>query len=393
MASPRSFFAVTVVTVGMGALAGSLNGCDDPSSELSGGRVGRPGTTGSSGTGGSSGGAAGSAELKAMFQKVEPELTKTCGGANGQCHVNGTYPGSPPRFLAPDAYTSIKAYPGIVVKDVTSSAILLKPQHEGPGLTPDSDLEKGVREWLEAESLALSSVRLPSTGPITLQNGANDIDLTPAVTPGANLSGVHLKFNASLVGNILSLSNMRLSPAAGSGVHISKPRFVKIRGGAEVPDPADSFSNTDQTVAGGVETPLAPGSALFSSDGWTPFSFTSDQIRIEVDKLEPGTPTVVTGPTVCKNPAAFAANVLPTIRTTMAANGTCNSCHGGGTQPSLGGNDSAATCINILQRLNESDLSKSVMITKVTNAGHTGGLVNNAAAWQALFTNNKAVFF
>lgn len=391
MGSLRRVLILASVMAGL-AVAGPLGGCDDGSSELTGTRRGTPGP---SGTGGSSGGATpAAAELKALFAKVEPELTRTCGGSAGACHVNGTYPGSPPKFLAaPDAYKSIKEYPGIVVKDVTTSAILLKPQHEGPGLSPDSDLEKGVREWLEAEALVLSTVKLPSTGPVTLKNGANDVDLSGAVTPGASLTGVHLKFDASLLAGILSLSNLRLAPAAGSGVHISKPRFVKVRGGAEVADPADSFSNTDQTVAGGVETALAPGSALFSSDAWVPFDFAKDQVRIEIDKLEPGTPTNVEPPKVCKNPAAFGANVLPTIRSTMAANGTCNSCHAGGTQPSLGGGDNAAICLNILQRLNQTDLAKSLMITKVTTAGHPGGLVNNAAAWQALFVNNKAVFF
>jgi hypothetical protein len=178
-----------------------------------------------------------------------------------------------------------------------------------------------------------------------------------------------------------------------------KPRFVKVREGSkptdlvETPDPADSFSNADQVVAGGAETPVSPGSALFAGIGWTPFDLGADKIRIEIEKLEPGTITIITPPKVCKDPVLFGTAVLPTLRATVAANGTCNSCHGGGTQPSLGGADNAAICQNILQRLNEANIPQSKMITKVTQAGHPGGLVADPTAFTALFVNNKGVFF
>ncbi len=46
-----------------------------------------------------------------------------------------------------------------------------------------------------------------------------------------------------------------------------------------------------------------------------------DQIRIEIETL---TSPVVEAPKVCKSPTLFGNAVLPTIRTTVAANGTCN---------------------------------------------------------------------
>lgn len=338
------------------------------------------------------GSSSGAAAAEVLFRAVEPQLTRSCGGGGGACHVEGTYPGSPARFLAgPDAYASIRAAPGVITKDVTESSILKRGQHAGPAISADPDFEKKVTAWLEAESAVLQSVKLPSTDAVSIVSGANDIDLSKAAsTP---VGPVHLKFDASSLSGILSLANVRLAVPAGSAVHIYKPRFVLVRDGQDVPDPADSFSNADQTVAGGTETRVSPGSALFAGAGWTPFDFAKDKLRIEVEKLEPGTVTVISTPTACANVAGFAANVLPTLRTTMATNGTCQSCHGGGTQPSLGGNDNAAICIGILQRLEKGNIAQSKMITKVTQAGHPGGTVANAATWTALFVNNAGVFF
>ena len=90
--------------------------------------------------------------------------------------------------------------------------------------------------------------------------------------------------------------------------------------------------------------------------------------------------------------ALFGTAVLPTLRATVAANGTCLSCHAG-TQPAIGGADNDAICQNVLQRLNEANIAQSRMITKVTMAGHPGGLVADPAAFTALFVNNRAVFF
>jgi hypothetical protein len=385
--------------LGLAALvAGALLACSDGGA--SGPRRGGNGTSGSGGPGDPDAGTSGPAIEEQLFRALEPALVKTCGGGGGTCHVEGTYLGNPARFLAgPDAYVSVKTVSGIVTRDVYQSALLTKPAHAGPALDQASDLGKQVTTWLEAESVALKAKKLPTTDPISITNGANDVDLGKAVTPGKVVGSVHLKFDAALVGGILSLSNLRLVPAAGGAVHVLKPRFVKVRAGSkpaelvETPDPADSFSNADQTVAGGAETPLSPGSALFAGIGWTPFDLAADKIRIEIEKLEPGTITIIQPPKVCKNVPLFGTAVLPTIRATMAANGTCLSCHGAGTQPSIGGTDNDAICQNILQRLNEANIPQSRMITKVTQAGHPGGLVVDPAAWTALFVTNRAVFF
>lgn len=331
-----------------------------------------------------------------LFRAIEQPLVKTCGGTGGICHVNGTYTGNPTKFLAgPDAYTSIKGTPGIVVKDPFQSTLPNRGTHAGPAL--DEELEKKVREWLEAEAIAIRAVKLPSTDPVAIVVGANDIDLSKASAPG--LSGVHLRFDASLVGGILSLTKIRIATAPGTAVHVLKPRFVKVVGSGkdavETIDPADSFSNADQVVAGGTETTLQPGSALFAGGGFSPFDVAQHKVRIELEKLEPGTITVIEPPKVCANPNGFATAVLPGLRATNAARGTCVSCHADGVANlSLGSNDNAFVCTQVLLKLDKANIPQSRIIRKVTvdAAGHTGGAVADPAAFTALFVNNAAVF-
>ncbi len=368
--------------------AALLGACDEDQGSI----PVRKGSTGPGGSGSGSSGSGGPSAAEQLFRGLEGDLVKTCGGTGGVCHVTGAYPGNPPSFLAgPDAYVSIRSFPSIVVRDPSQSALLNKTQHEGPGLTPGSDLKKNCEAWIGAEALEITSKKLPTTAPVSITNGANDVDLSSAAS--ANVGSVHLRFDASLIGGILSIANMRLVTPPGAAVHLYKPRFVRISAGREAVDPADTFSNTDQTVPGGAETKLTPGFALFSGATWTPFVLAADQVRIEIEKLEPGTISVIEAPMVCKNPTQFGTTVLPVIRNTMAANGTCNSCHANTTAPQIGGADNAAICINILQRLNAANIPQSKMITKVTMAGHPGGLVADPTAWTALFVNNKAVFF
>jgi hypothetical protein len=334
-----------------------------------------------------------------LFRALEPQLTKTCGGGSGgTCHVNGTYPGNPAKFLAgPDAYKSIKGTPGIVVRDPFQSTLTGRGAHAGPALDADQELDKKAREWLEAEAVAIRAVKLPTTDPIVIVVGPNDIDLAKASAPG--LSGVHLKFDASLVGGILSLTKIRIATAPGTAVHVLKPRFVKIVGSGkdlvETIDPADSFSNADQVVAGGAETTLQPGSALFAGGGFSPFDVAQHKVRVELEKLEPGTLTVIEPPKVCANANGFGTAVLPGLRATNAARGTCVSCHADGVAGlSLGSNDNTLVCTQVLLKLDKANIPQSRIIRKVTAdaATHTGGAVVDPAAFTALFVNNAAVF-
>lgn len=390
-----------VVAVALSAATLFLACSDDPADKL-GGRNGAGGSSGQNG--GGDGGVdpnnpngGGPPTEEALFRALEPDMQKKCGGA---CHTDATYKPTPPAFLAPpDAYKSIKAHAGIVVADTYQSLLLTKGAHAGPALSPDTDPEfyDKVKKWLDAEALVLASVAKPGTDPIAVANGANDIDMSKACAQP--LTGVHLKFDASLVGGMLELQNIRLAAPAGTDVHLLRPKFVRITGTGKdqkvIADPADTFSNLDVTVPQGAETKLSPPEALFSGDGWRPFDFAKDKIRIEVDKLEPGKVQVITAPPTCKNPTLFANNVLPNMRGAAGNfNLNCANCHGNGLAGmSLNNADTTLVCNQVLGKLNQANISQSLIVTKVTTGPHNGGIINDAAGWTAVWTNNSGAFF
>ena len=326
------------------------------------------------------------------FAKVQPELLKNCGRG---CHDTGAFSSAPAFLEGPDVYRAIKNQPGVVVRDVFASTILTKGPHAGPAVSSLPDFEKLVIEWLETEAVAIQSQKLPSSAPATITLGDNDLDLSPA--SNGKLTNVHLKFTASLVGTMLSLGNVRVAAPAGTDVHIVQPKFVRVTGTEEVEDPADSFSNSDQTVPGGQETVLSPGSVLFSAPAWRPFDPAKDKLRVEVTKLEPGKVAVIANAPTCADPAGFTQKVLPTLRNTKAQGGngqTCAQCHGAGLAGlSLASNDATLVCNQILGKLSKGDIPNSLIVKKVTGATHSGGAVADANAWRNLFTANSAVFF
>ena len=393
---------LTALSIGL-AIATAGVACSDSSTDQLGGRNtgassgSSGGSSGGNGDGGPGSNPGGPPPEELLFRAVEPDLKAKCGTA---CHDLATYKPTPPAFLAgPDSYKSIKAQPGAIVADYYQSVLLQKGAHAGPSVGSDPTFEAKVIEWLKMESAVIQGQKKPSTDAVALVAGPNDLDMTKACVGG--LTGVHLKFDASLTGGILSLSNIKVVAAAGTDVHVYKPKLIKVlakpnaNNQTEIPDGAETFSNTDQTVPGGAETVLAPGSAFITAAGWTPFDFASDKIRIEVDKLEPGKVQVIEAAKVCKNVANFTANVLPSMRGQNGAiTPNCSQCHGNGLAGlSLNGADQAVVCNQVLGKLNTADISKSLIVTKVTAGPHNGGLVNDAAAWTAIFTTNKAAFF
>jgi hypothetical protein len=345
--------------------------------------------------------AAGAGQLTAeeeKFRAVEADLQKNCGKT---CHDTGTYSPTPPAFLAPpDAYKSIKGQPGIVVRDVYTSALLTKGPHAGPAVSGDPEFEKKVVAWLEAEAIAIQSQQLPSTPPVTVVAGPNDVDLSPACASG--LTGVHLEFEAAMLGSMLSLSKITLVAPAGQDVHILQPKFVRVLpqpkdGSVNVPDPADSFSNSDQTVPGGKETALAPGSVVFSHASWRPFDMAADKIRIEITKLEPGKVSVISAAATCKDVQGFTDKVLPSMRGQGGFNLNCSqaNCHGQAAigNMNLGANDNNLMCQQVLGKLNQANIGQSLIVTKPTSQNHGGGQLQNANGWRQLFVDNAGVFF
>jgi hypothetical protein len=392
---------LTAFTIGLAIAAAGVACSDDAADKLGGRNTGASsgssgGSSGVNGDGGPGSNPGGPPPEELLFRAVEPDLKAKCGNA---CHDLATYKPTPPAFLAgPDSYKSIKAQPGAIVADYYQSSLLQKGAHAGPAVGSDPTFEAKVIDWLKMESAVIQSQKKPSTDVVAVVAGPNDIDMTKACVGG--LTGVHLKFDASLIGGILSLNNIKVVAAAGTDVHVYKPKFIKVlakpnaANQTEIPDGADTFSNTDQTVPGGQETVLAPGSAFITSAGWTPFDIASDKIRIEVEKLEPGKVQVIEAAAVCKNVANFTANVLPMMKGGGGITPNCASCHGNGLAGlSLNGADQTVVCNQVLGKLNSADITKSLIVTKVTVGPHNGGLVGNAAAWTAVWTANKAVFF
>ncbi|MBX3225722.1 MAG: hypothetical protein KIT84_30905 [Labilithrix sp.] len=395
---PSSWRSSRALALGFALSAAVLAAaCDDQADAL--GNRRRPVGSSSGGDDGGVGGPGGPGAVeKSAFEKVEPNLQKNCGKT---CHDTGQFVGAPAFLAGPDVYASIKAHPGIVTRDVFASSLLTKGPHAGPSLASLPELEAEVITWLEIEAVAIQSQRLPSTPAFTVVAGDNVVDLTPA---GVGVSNVHLKFKAELLGTSLSLSQIRVSAPAGQDIHILQPKFVRVLGTpledgtTDIEDPADSFSNSDQTIPGGQEDPLAPGAVIFSNEKWRPFDLAADKLRVEMTKLEPGKVSVVVGAAECADPGAFGANVVPTLRQTRGGGGggnTCQGCHGNGLAGlSLNDNDNVALCKQVLAKLNKADLANSLMVTKVAPGGnHNGGAVADIAAWRALFVNNAAVFF
>lgn len=338
-------------------------------------------------------------EEERLFREAQADIEKKCGGT---CHTEGTYKPTPPVFLAgPDPYKSIKGHPNMITPDPNASAFMNKGQHAGPAVdrNVDADFYKKVFDWLSAEAVAIQSIKLPTTPPFTVVSGPNDVDLSPACVGG--MTNVHMKFDASIVGTTLSLSNIKVVAPAGSiGVHILQPKFVRVLaapkdGLTEFADPADSFSNTDAFITAGTEDTLPPGSVFFAGATWRPYDMANDKIRIEAVKIEPGNPPTAIEVATCKNVPNFTANVLPSLRGQAGGfNLNCANCHGNGLAGlSLNGADQTVVCNQVLGKLNGANIAQSVMVTKVTVGPHSGGQINDAAGWTAVFANNRTVFF
>lgn len=330
-----------------------------------------------------------------LYRELEPQLKESCGK---QCHELGLFNPEPPKFLAgPDTYVSIKKQPGIIVRDAFQSTLLTKGAHAGPALGSTPELETKATKWLEAEAVALQVVKLPGTDPFAVKSGPNEIDISKAAQGG--ITGVKLKFDASLVGGVLSLKNLKIVSPAGTDIHVNAPRFVRIPAKADpkAPEIIDgSFSNVDQTMQQGTETLLGPGSVFLSGEGWTPYDIAADQLRFDANKLEKGTYTPPIVAKKCKDPAGFATTILPSLRGGgVGAGSNCGNCHGNGLAGlSLAGNDNQAICDSVLAKLNETNIPQSILVQKAAGAvQHNGGKVTNTQGFSDLFNNNKAIFF
>ena len=197
-----------------------------------------------------------------LFRAMESALVTTCGGTGGACHVSGAFLGgqTPVWLGAPDAYLSAKKYPGIITSDPYASKLVIKGPHEGPGFTgPNAALGSQVLAWLTEEAVEIVAVQLPSTTAFAVQPGPNVVDISSGA---AGISGAKISFVASVDGDngILSLTHLAVQAPMGSGLHIAHPIFAVVPPtGPVAPDPVDSLSNVDQTVAPAESIALGTG--------------------------------------------------------------------------------------------------------------------------------------
>ncbi len=352
--------ALAVVACGDGSV-GDLNGLPFTPGTGSGGTGGLGG--GGGGTTGDGGTTGGPGPAEVAYRGLAADLVTACGGA---CHSDGK--GNAPAYLAtPDSYKTIKAFKGIVVKDVATSSLLTKGRHEGPDLV--DPLRGKIYAWLDLEAKALSEIALPATEVFTITPGANSIDISKG---GTGITGAKLLFNAQINGTIVTLLNMQLVAPATSGLHIVFPVFDIVHEKGE-PTRDTSFSNADQTIAPGQTATLNPGILILTSFAAT------DKMKIEFTKLEPGTVMMDGGTTTqsgCKAVASFVTNAVPAIN----QNG-CLNCHnaGGSGNASLDLSalgrtpaDNAKACAQMLSKADPNNAAQSDIIL-----APTGGVANH----------------
>ncbi len=307
-----------------------------------------------------------------LFREIEPELQKKCGSL---CHEAGATESSPPWLKAP-AYDTIRSHPGIVVRDVYSSKLLIKPNHLGISLQDKAlaPLREKVIAWITAEGEAQDESKLPATDAFPVVNGANVIDLSRA---GKDIGGARLLFEATIhqveQNQILQLQNVRIEAPKTKALKVTHPVFIIVPEGKDSlteKDPTDQFSTVDQTIAAGASAQLGPGAAMLVR-----FPVKA-QLKIQFEKLSP--PVEVGAGRQCKSVAAFTANAVPAIQANA-----CLTCHGGPDQAAVTaldmrkvGTDDAAACVQLLRKVNFADRSKSAIVLAPTSGNtldHQGG--------------------
>ncbi len=381
--------SLTLLVTGFFAALASLGtagaGCGDSGFNLTGGG----GEGGGSSNNGGNGGAGGAfvdngAEL---FAALEADLFTAC----GSCHEPGGL-GDAPFLAPPDRYQSILSWPGIVTKNVDDSMFVTFSVtgggHSGTNLdTAADDLEGRVREWLEAESAAISDPIEeddPYIDPITPILGFNAIYLTPL---SEELTGIAITFTAELLTeNSLKLDNLQIHTTSATGVHLIHPVFaVYPKGQPGEADPVDSFAGLDSRFPENTSAALGVGTLILTN--WQPDA----KLGVGFELIEPysegggegGGGGGGGGPGGCNAQTEFAASAVPQFEL------RCVSCHGGGNGQATAAldmsdldTDPGAACVQIKNRVNTNDPPASQIFVTTDpggNAGHPFKFGGNAA--------------
>jgi hypothetical protein len=316
-----------------------------------------------------------------FYAEVAPIIQPACGG----CH--GMAGGSAPAFMLaqPDLLQNLLTYPGIIGATPEKSRLYIKGTHEGPAFTPTQ--APVVYNWIVFYNanvpMSDGGTGKPTIAPFAPQMGmTNSIDLS-VLDP--MLAGMQLTFTPKLVGSSLELASLTVVAAATSGIHIAHPLFVTWDAKLNpTPDPVDSFSNLDETVAQGKSAPLGPGLVFLPSFA------TGDLINVVFTTIEPKMVSTSDGgvTTGCKALTMFQQTVKPLMQQ------SCNSCHVGNT-PTAGFSmdfnmlGDAAVCKNALTEINTTTPASSLLLQRpnpAVNDSHPVKL-NPFTNWQTALTN------
>jgi hypothetical protein len=321
--------------------------------------------------------AARGAGAEALFRALEPDLTKTCGGTNGACHVSGKLLDAPAWLAPPDAYRSAKAHRGIVPadNDLEHSILLTQIEHTGPALVNSPDLYARVREWIAAE---VNDVKAPESDAFAIDEGFNTVDLAKAL---AGLDGARLVFKATTKDAILTLTEMRITGPKTQSLHIVNPYFVILpERGPVIVDPTNGFSG-ELTVAPGQTNDLFGGILVIPK--WKTGS--KLQIAFQAISLETPPPPSTVG--LCKSVASFTASAVPAFKADLGGGATCLGCHGGGDDVAMNamdlsavGTNDARACSQALQYVNVADRPNSQLITTPMGKANPEHPIKNASS-------------
>jgi hypothetical protein len=305
-------------------------------------------------------------------------------GVCGACHaVSGL---SAPVFMSPnpDMLTSILSYPGLVGKTPETSRLYAKGVHEGPALTNDqaSVLAGWIVEYNTYKPAAADAgADKPVIAPFAPIMGPNTVDLSVL---DSRLAGQKLTFTGQMVGTSLELSQITIHTATSMGVHVVHPLWVAWDAEFNpTPDPADSFSNLDETVYGSTNAPLGPGLVVLPSfASGSKLSVVFSLIEPKMGGADGGT---VAG---CKALSNFVQNVKPMLQA------NCNACHVGanptaGLSFDFGRNTDEQVCENALTEINKNTPAQSLLLQRPdpnNNDGHPQK-IQNYAPYQTAVTN------
>jgi hypothetical protein len=266
-----------------------------------------------------------------LFRALEDDLVQTCGGPNGTCHERGSFQQAPTWLGGPDRYVTIKKYRGVLpaTKDVGDSILLTQIRHAGPMLADaPNNLFGRVSDWLTAE---VPGPPLPSTGPITVHAGYNNV---PLDTVASGMKDARLSFIANELNGTLTLSALRIKAPNNANVTLDSPFFVVLpRNGKVKPDPDANGFKGQLTVPSGTTADLFTGQMILLR--WDPTG--SLKIAFNAIASTPGD-TVSVGCTALeefKNSALPAmgmpVDVLPNDYTPPSADplgqSSCLGCH------------------------------------------------------------------